>query len=313
LRRQKRRKASIGKGFLQPLPLRAAVESKLGIAQSFGVPATFGMGAEPEEGMQMRGVENNEVSRASVRDSLAVAAEVFMPNVAKGVIIRRPRVVGMAERLELDRRGVRRMQRLRARYGEGPLMLRVPGRTQAVILAPDDVHRVLDESPEPFATATTEKRAALAHFEPKGALISHLPERAERRRYNEEVLESDNPMHRLAHRFVPVVQEEGRKILASAYRAGVLNWETFSQGWFRVVRRVVFGDSARDDHELTDMIAELRSNGNWAFLKPRREDLRKRFFARMQSYLDRAEPGSLAAVMARTRTTEVTAPLHQVP
>jgi hypothetical protein len=33
----------------------------------------------------------------------------------------------------------------------------------------------------------------------------------------------------------------------------------------------------------------------------------------MARYAELAEPGSLAAVMARTRTTATTAPLHQVP
>jgi hypothetical protein len=256
---------------------------------------------------------DGELPRASVLDSLAVAADVFAPNIAKGVIIRRPKVVAMAERMELDRRAVRRMQQLRDRYGEGPLMLRVPGRSQAVVLSPEHVRRVLRETPDPFATASSEKRAALSHFEPKGALISHLPERVERRRYNEEVLESDNPVHHLAGTIVPVVQEEGRRILDHSLRRGVLEWDRFAQGWFRVVRRVVFGNVAADDHQLTGMMAELRSDANWAFLKPKRKGLRKRFFARMQRYLELAEPGSLAAVMARTRTTEVTAPLHQVP
>ncbi len=254
-----------------------------------------------------------DLPRATVRETLAIAADVVAPNVAKGVIIRRARVVGLADRLEIDARGVRRMQRLRDRYGDGPLMLRVPGRARAVILSPDHVHRVLHQSPDPFSTATTEKRAALSHFEPKGALISELPERVERRRYNEEVLETDNPVHHYAGSFVPKVQEEGRRILVRAIPNGELNWEIFAEGWFRVVRRVVFGDAASDDHRLTEMMAQLRSDANWAFLKPRRKGLRERFFARMQRYAELAEPGSLAAVMARTRTTETTAPLHQVP
>jgi hypothetical protein len=87
--------------------------------------------------------------------------------VAKGVIIRRPTTLAIADWLDLDRRAIRTLQRLWAEYGSGPLMLRIPGRSLAVILDPEDVHRVLAESPDPFATATPEKVAALAHFEPK--------------------------------------------------------------------------------------------------------------------------------------------------
>jgi hypothetical protein len=96
--------------------------------------------------------------------------------------MRRPRVVAMAEYLDLDARAVRRTQKIRNRYGAAPLLLRIPMRSPALILHPADVHRVLAETPEPFATASIEKRAALGDFEPKGSLVSHGPERADRRR-----------------------------------------------------------------------------------------------------------------------------------
>jgi hypothetical protein len=124
--------------------------------------------------------ERNSLPKAAVRETLGVTADVLTPTIAKGVIIHRPKVVAMAERFDLDRRAVRRMQRLRDAYGEGPLLLRVPGLSRALILSPEHVHRVLDGSPEPFATASSEKRAALAHFQPRGVLISHGPERADR-------------------------------------------------------------------------------------------------------------------------------------
>lgn len=251
--------------------------------------------------------------RATLQESLSVTSSVFVPTLAKGPIIRRPKMVALAERLELDKRAVRLMQQLRNKYGSGPLMLRVPGPPRAVILAPEHVHRVLNGSPEPFATASGEKRAALSHFEPKGALISHGPERTERRRFNEEVLDTERPHHRMAEHFVGVVHEEAELLLAEARRRGDLSWEVFSDGWFRMVRRVVFGDGARDDYELRRLIDRLRADGNWAFLRPKRRGLRNRFFARLQGHLDRAEPGSLASVMAATRTTNDTAPLQQVP
>jgi cytochrome P450 len=250
---------------------------------------------------------------ATLRDTLGVVAEVVVPTVAKGVIIRRPKVVATADRLELDRRAIRRMQRLRDTYGPGPLLLGFPGRSYSVILSPDHVHDVLEGSPEPFATAAAEKRAALAHFQPEGVLISHGPDRADRRRFNEAVLDVDRPMHRLAERFVVVVDEEADVLLAEARRRATLDWDAFADAWFRIVRRVVFGDAARDDHELRDVLDRLRSDANWAFLRPKRTALRRRFYAKLQAHLARGEPGSLAAVMAATPTTERTAPIQQVP
>src|SRR5690606_6451899 len=134
---------------------------------------------------------------AGVLDTAALAVDVLAPTFAKGVIVRRPAMVALAERLGLDARAVRRMQKLHDKYGDGPLVLPLPIRKQAVLLAPRHVRRVLDESPEPFSAASSEKRAALSHFEPKGALISCGRERAERRRFNEEVLEHERAVHHM--------------------------------------------------------------------------------------------------------------------
>lgn len=249
---------------------------------------------------------------ATPTEALGLVAGVAGPVLAKGVIIRRPRVVAVAERLDLDRRAIRRMQRLRDSYGTGPLLLSVLGRRYAVILDPEHVRRVLDETPEPFATATTEKRAALSHFEPKQALISHGPERAVRRRFNEVVLDSERPVHGLAESFLPVVHVEAERLLGEVSRRGELAWDDFIDAWFRIVRRVILGKAARDDRELTDMLARLRAAANWAFLAPKRRQLRRQFYVRLRDHLARAEPGSLASVVAAAHVTDVTAPAHQV-
>jgi cytochrome P450 len=253
------------------------------------------------------------VPTASALDTLAIASELILPTLAKGPIIRRPRMVGVAERLDLVGRAVRRLQRLHEAYGDGPLMMRIPVRHQAVVLAPRHVHRVLAESPEPFSADSSEKHASLTHFQPEAVLISRGAERADRRRFNEAVLDMPRPMHRLAERFRAVIEEEADVLVAQAGRRGALDWPVFSDAWFRVVRRVVLGDAARDDVAFTRMHERLRAYANLAFLQPKRRALRSRFFARLGTYLDRAEEGSLAAVMATTPATESTAVDHQPP
>ena len=249
----------------------------------------------------------------SLADTLAVLTEVLAPNIAKGVIKRRKRVVGVAERAELDTRAIRRVKQLRDTYGPGPVLLRVPVRNQAVILDPADAWRVLDETPAIFTTASSEKVAALRHFEPHGALISTGPERTERRRFNEAVLEMDCPVHSLADSFERVAREEADTLLAAAGADGEFGWDDFAPAWFRVVRRVVFGDGARDDEELREMVDSLREDGNWAMFKPRDKALREAFFARLRHHLSRAEPGSLAARVAAEPKNARTAPEHQIP
>lgn len=66
------------------------------------------------------------LSRASVPDTLLAGLAVFGPILAQGVILRRPAMVALAERLEADRRAGQVLARLRDRYGPGPLRLRLP-------------------------------------------------------------------------------------------------------------------------------------------------------------------------------------------
>ena len=53
----------------------------------------------------------------------------------------------------------------------------------------------------------------------------------------------------------------------------------------------------RDDVELTDLLAQLRGNANWAFLHRTDDAARRRLLAALDDRLERAEPGSLAATV----------------
>ena len=254
------------------------------------------------------------VVEASVADTAAVAADVLAPLVARGLIVRRPRAMRLAERMDADRRAVRRLQRVRDRYGIGPVCVRLPGRTLALVLGPEDAHRVLAGSPEPFALATREKAAALSRFQPHGVLVSSPPERAERRRFNEQVLDSDRPVHAGAEAIVAKVLEEVDALLAAvAGNGGRLDYDLFAPAWWRMVRRVVLGDVARDDEGLTDELRRLRRHANWAYLRPERRAATEHFLAGVEAYVDKAEPGSLAELVATVPAAEGTVPHEQVP
>src|SRR5215212_590087 len=193
-----------------------------------------------------------QVPVASRSDSARVVMSVVVPILARGVILRRPPVVALAERLDADRRAVRALQRLRRRYGPGPVRLRLPAREVAVVLSADHVREVLERSPETFVVSNLEKRGALSHFQPEGVLLSDGPVRSERRRFNEAVLDSARPVHQLLVAIVGKVREEADHITEAADAAGVLTWDDFIGSWWRMVRRVVLGDAAGDDGALTD-------------------------------------------------------------
>jgi cytochrome P450 len=254
---------------------------------------------------------NRSLPRMTLVESLALLAAAGGPLFAKGIMVRRPWVVRLLQATGLEASGVRALQRARRRYGDGPVMLRLPFRDQAVVLSADDVKRVLRETPKPFQSDSSEKHATLAHFEPRGSLISRGPERARRRAFNEAVLETGCPMHGLAPRFAQVVAAEMGRLLAAHPPGAKLAWGAFKDAWFRTVRRCLFGDRAADDKELTQALIKLRGRANWAFLLPKRKALRSRFLAHVSQYLQLPEPDSLAA-LATERAAKGAAAENQI-
>ncbi|MBY3485461.1 cytochrome P450 [Rhizobium laguerreae] len=235
------------------------------------------------------------INRASWIDTLRVVAAVMVPTAAKGVIIRRPIMERLAQRQGLDTSAVRQMQRLVKKYGRAPLLLSIPFRPQLLILDPADVSTVLHCSPQPFATATWEKRAALAHFEPKNVLISDASRRAELRPIHEHALASADRLHPSSARFKTIVDSELPEILdgIGADRPNELDWSAFSQAWFRIVRRTVLGDRARNDVTLTRTLNDLRSRANWAFAASIDRRKLRQFQRQLGQYLRQPEEGSL--------------------
>ncbi|QFZ18078.1 cytochrome P450 [Saccharothrix syringae] len=227
---------------------------------------------------------------ASRLDTGLAFTNVLLPTLAKGVIVRRSGVTALAEKVQADALAVATVKRFRARYGPEPLRLRVTGRSIALVLDASDAARLLADSPEPFRLDTVEKRAALDHFQPHGVLISSGEERAARRRFNERVLHPDKIDAE------GIVRDEVDLLLRHARSTGALTWDAFARAWWRAARRIVLGSGARDDHEVTDLLRQLRGNANWAYLHPKRKRLRERFEARLREHVERGEAGSIAGL-----------------
>jgi cytochrome P450 len=234
-------------------------------------------------------------ARASVLDTVRVAAQVVAPTLATGIIKRRPRMMALAQKFQVDRSAIKLLQRLRGKYGEGPLRLRVVGRGVVLLLSPKDVGGLLAQSPHPFSPATKEKKASLRCFQPHGVLISQGQCRAKRRRLNETVLQPGQPVHELASPWAQIVQAEAGHMLR---HPGELNWGLFNEHWWRVVRRVVLGGDTSADREITDLLARLRLDANWAYAHPARKRVQARFLQLVQRQVDLKRPGGLAAKLA---------------
>ncbi|RZQ60271.1 cytochrome P450 [Amycolatopsis suaedae] len=249
---------------------------------------------------------------ASALDTARLAGTVLLPTLAGGVIKRRRTPLRVAEKVQADRPAVALLRELTDRYGTRPLRIPVPGRRVAMVLSPDDVREVLRTRAEAFTPANAEKRAALTKFQPHGVLISRGESRRERRRFVEAVLETPSPMHHLADVVTATVRQETQLLLDDVREAGVLDWDRFNRGWWRIVRRVTFGKAARDDSATTDVLDRLRRSANWSFLSPARDRSRRRFEGLVRAHLARAEPGTLAEAIADTPAEPGIDPVSQV-
>lgn len=201
----------------------------------------------------------------------------------------------LIQRLDADRRAIDLALRLRRRHGRGPLLLRVPGRQIALVLDPEDAYRITADSPDPFTPANAEKRAALSQFQPHGVLISDTAQRPQRRAINEAVLEPGEQIHRLATPFAEVVAQEIARLTEHATE---LDWPSFEQAWWRIVRRIALGDDAREDTAVIDALSSLRRTANWASFAPLRSRARRRFDERLARHLSPPRHDSLAGLLA---------------
>lgn len=251
--------------------------------------------------------------RAALPDVARLFGQVALPFVAAGAIARRRPVMRLLERLQADAATARQIPALRERCGDGPLPLRVFGRDLALVLLDEDVDTVLRTNADAFTAANREKTAALSPFQPNGVLISQGDLRARRRDVNEQALDTEQPMHHLAAPIARVIRDEADKLLRTSRATGSLDAAEFTLWWWRIVRRVVLGESARDDHELTDQLWTLRANGNWSFAHPTRHALRDRFTQRLQRYVESAPPESLAGALREVSTSAPIDPVGQIP
>ncbi|WP_163796434.1 cytochrome P450 [Mycolicibacterium sediminis] len=245
--------------------------------------------------------------------ALATLADLGLASVAAGVILRRKPVVAVLEKVQADGRALRRMRALRAEFGRGPVELVLPVRRVLVITDPEDVGRVLAETPDPFHPANREKRQALRPFQPRGVLISRGAIRAERRALNEAALDTGLALNRIAPAITEVVAEEAEALAESALAGRRLTAAEFETAWWRVVRRVVLGDAARDDSAITDQLRRLRASGNWSFAGLPHPWRRDRFTERLHAYAEAPDPNSLLGALAEIPARAGVDPVGQVP
>lgn len=254
-----------------------------------------------------------DVPRVRGLEAVATLSDLGFASVSAGVIARRRPMARLLERVQADARAVKRIQRLRKEFGRGPVELVLPGRRIAVVIDPEDVGAVLANSPRPFDPANREKRKALQWFQPHGVLISQGAIRSQRRAVNDAALDSGAQLHRLADSFATKIIAEAESMAAEAMWRGHLDSAQFMTIWWRLVRRLVLGERARDDEAITDHLLRLRKAGNWSFLALPHYRARGRFTEQLYRYAEAPEAGSLVSALAQTPAAGAVDPVGQIP
>lgn len=237
----------------------------------------------------------SELPSANVVDAVQFNQAVIVPNAVQGLFRRRPTAVALAAKLDLDGRAIRLMEGLRDRYGPGPVWIRVMADRALLCLDVEDAARTLDGSPHPFASDPDAKRKGMAHFQPDALTISRGELWENRRAFAEAVLETPSEVHSLAEAFLGVVVEEVDALMA-ATAGRELDADAWGAFFRRVTRRVVLGDAAADDEELSELLGALMSAANGLPSDPSPEY--PVYLERLQAHVDAAEPGSLASLFA---------------
>ena len=228
-----------------------------------------------------------------------------VPLALQGTFTRNAFWVGFWTRVHPDPAAVRFVGRLRRRYRDGFLWLRLGTTKTLLVLDPAGIQHVLDGSPDIYADGAP-KRAGMRVFQPNAVTISRGEDWHDRRRFNEAVLDSGQPVHQYAEGFLRLIREEVE--VAPRLEA----WDDFDLLFQRITRQVIFGRSARDDLAITDLLRHLMRQANRP-RKPTQSAYFEPFYARLRAYLDAPEPGSLVALCRQTPSTDRTQVENQLP
>src|SRR5204863_9447781 len=115
-------------------------------------------------------------------------------------------------------------------------------------------------------------------------------------------------VHPFGRRFLDVVGDEVARLQVD----GQLEWDDFERLFDHITLRVIFGDGARDDQELTALLEKLMGEANRLVGLKRRDDYYE-LYGRLERRVASPEPDSLLARFADAPQTDRTRVVHQIP
>src|SRR3954454_18408028 len=235
------------------------------------------------------------LAEVSLGESIRFVATGLLPALARGLFSPRPRAMKVLTRLNTDGRAIKALDGIRQKHGGDGV--RLLGGKMTVLWGEGAIREVLDNSATEYASDAGAKKKGMAHFQPDALTLSRGDEWRDRRTFNEAVLLE----HSQEGRIRDVVSDEVSRMRID----GELRWEHWEQLFDHITLRVIFGDPARNDQELTALLEKLMGEANRiAGLKP--SDDYYEFYGRLEKHLANPDPYSLIARVADAPQTDQT-------
>jgi cytochrome P450 len=243
---------------------------------------------------------------ASLRESARFVAAGLLPSLARGLFKPRRGAMKLLTALDADARAVSVLTSIRRRHGgQG---VRLLGGRIVTLWGPDAIREVLDRSAEEYASDAGAKAKGMSHFQPDALTLSRGEEWRDRRAFNEAVLATSERVHPDGARMLTVVGEE----VARLDLRSTLEWADWERLFDRITLRVIFGDGARGDQELTALLERLMGEGNRLVGLSTNGEYHE-FYGRLERRLRDPEPGSLVARLAEAPHSDRTRVVQQLP
>jgi cytochrome P450 len=244
----------------------------------------------------------------SLLDNLRFNLRFVLPYVTQGIFTRSRFWLGLWTRIHPDPLGVALLSDLRRKYGTPYLWVRLVATRSLLVLDLDGVRRILDRSPDVYAEPPA-KRRGMAHFQPHALTISRGEAWQNRRAFNVAVL-GGGRLHPHADRFLEMIRREVDVLRQRPGRQ--LTWDDLQELFEKISLQIIFGAGARNDRATMALLQRMLRESNRGRNRRRSRHFQP-FYARLRSYLDRAEEPSLAASARRAPSDALTRVENQVP
>ena len=243
---------------------------------------------------------------ASLAESVKFVAAGVLPALVRGLFSPRKGAMKLLTRIDADAKTTAVLRSIREKHGgEG---VRLLGGRIVTLWGPTAISEVLEKSADVYHSGSGAKAKGMSHFQPDALTLSHGDEWKDRRRFNESVLATRDPLHPDAARFLRVVAEEVERLPVREE----LDWDKFEELFDKVTLRLIFGDSARDDFELTELLEKLMGEAN-RLVGLSENDEYYEFYGKLERKLRDPEPGTLLARFADAPQSDRTRVVHQIP